>query len=39
MLVAEIQTRARRAFWAHKDAFTSSASLKDKLKLHIILVW
>ena len=38
MLVAEMQARAREAFWAHRDAFTSGASLRDKLKLHVILV-
>ncbi|CAE7383396.1 unnamed protein product [Symbiodinium sp. CCMP2456] len=38
MLVAEMQSRARKAFWAHRDAFTSKASLRDKLKLHVILV-
>ena len=38
MLVAEMQARARKAFWAHREAFTSGASLRDKLKLHVILV-
>ena len=27
MLVAEMQARARKAFWAHREAFTSGASL------------
>ena len=38
MLVAEMQARARKSFWAHHEAFTSGASLRDKLKLHVILV-
>ena len=38
MIVAEMQARARKAFWAHREAFKSGASLRDKLKLHVVLV-
>ncbi|CAE6934847.1 unnamed protein product [Symbiodinium sp. CCMP2592] len=38
MLLAEAQSRARKAFWTHRESFTSEASFKKKLLIHVVLV-
>ncbi|CAE7557635.1 unnamed protein product [Symbiodinium sp. CCMP2592] len=38
MLLAEAQTRARKAFWSHRESFTSDATFRQKLQIHVVLV-
>ena len=38
MLLAEAQSRARKAFWTRRESFTSDATFRQKLKIHVVLV-
>ncbi|CAE7807571.1 unnamed protein product [Symbiodinium sp. CCMP2592] len=38
MLLAEAQSRARKAFWCHRESFTSDATFRQKLQIHVVLV-
>ncbi|CAE7244978.1 unnamed protein product [Symbiodinium sp. CCMP2592] len=37
-VAAEAQSRARKAFWTHRESFTSAATIRQKLQIHVVLV-